>query len=816
MSSRIAAMNSLKHTFRFSRTLAAMMLAVGWIVSGVPAASAQDASCLLSPDAAPPLETLSDSDVEHIRLELDLDPSRPPAAGVAQLTLRTATDDADSVRLVVPGTVVNAVRSQDLDESLPFRLIGPDTLVVDLSAIRDSAIVSRESITLDIRFEAAYGIQFENGFAWTIDPILLGGAWFPWSGSTSDRFTSELLVTVPGDYVVAASGAPLALRETEDGRTTYLSSSVEPHTADDVLFAAGPYLSSRSGYRVETMHQESMESNPGAVAIRALEYFESELEFTYPFGVLTLAVIPDGGSPISGNGLILVPEPLTEELASAHPRRGTLEIVDAVADQWLGAVVSAETSAELWLEKGLSAYLAAVFAQSEIAEETFEIAMRQWAEAYFDEQERYRRALTSTKAHHPMQLNDAHARAKGAWAAHILRHEIGDNAFWEALAFMVSSNPFESVTTEDFAIALEEAAGQRPDEFLNTWVHAPGHPEPVASYSMERDTLFVTVEQQQVAEGVPEVFELSLGVEVGTLSDTRRYDALLDDLRETVVITETAAPRFVVVDPDARYLMKTNMEQSLSAWIAQLRSASTPAGRLAAAEAVARRPGHPDVLLGLRTAASQEGNPYVKAAILDVIGRVSESDAAERALLAAYEDTSAVVRIAALRALTAYPGSPRVEELSLRAANEDADQHVQAAAVEALGRINSSEALNVARAALITPSHGGVIQIAGLRALGFISGADAAALDAARVHSGPEQPLPVRLEAIHLLENLSNDARQAENVLITLLESGNWRVRQAAVEALVRIGHVEAVQSYLEREPISWLRLLGRSMLDCR
>jgi HEAT repeat protein len=208
----------------------------------------------------------------------------------------------------------------------------------------------------------------------------------------------------------------------------------------------------------------------------------------------------------------------------------------------------------------------------------------------------------------------------------------------------------------------------------------------------------------------------------------------------------------------------------------------------------------------------------VKASILDVISTLSASVAAERALLSAYEDTSAIVRRAALQALGTYTGSPSVEALALRAANSDSVHGVQAAAVETLARIGSNQALDVARAALITPSPAGIIQRAGLRALrqlSGVSGVRAIALEAGSTYSGPEQPLAVRLEAIHLLETLASNHRPAENALLSLLESSNWHIRLSAAEALLRLGNDDAVQSHLETEPISWLRFRVGGLLDC-
>lgn len=818
-------MNACFSALRFPTTLGSprrrtvvlmLALAVGWMCYDGPAALGQEATCAVPLYEFGAYETLSDADVEHVRLELALDPSRPPATGRAIVTLRTTAAAADSVRLLAPGLVVNEVISTDLGEALPFRFLGRDTLLVDLRTVRDSFLVARESITLDVGFDAVHGVQYGNGFVWTIDPAYLGGAWFPWSGDSADRFTSELHVTLPAENVVAAAGSALARRQTEDGRMTYLFASVEPHRADDLLFAAGPFVSVRSGFRIETLQAGPARSNPGGIARRALEYFESQLESAYPYGVLTLAVVPAAEAPISGGGIILVPDRLTGMPRNHLPRYTQLELVEAVARQWFGSVVSVESHDDRWLETGLTAYLAAVYAESEISREAFEVTMRRLAQTYFDVDASYFQASAATGPLRPRIPQAARVGAKGAWTAHGLRRRVGDDGFWEALAKVVSENRFASLTTDDLARAVEADAEERHVEFLDDWVHAPGHPELAASYSTERDTLFVTIEQRQLGDGIPEVYELTLVLEIGELSGSRPIEVHLDELRETFAIDRSADPRFVVIDSDMGYLAQADMEQSLAAWIAQLRAASTSTGRLAATKAIAQRRGHPDVLIGLRSAFGQESNPYVRAAILDVIRQLSATEAAERVLLSAYEDTSAVVRAAALHALSDYPKTPSIEDLALRAANEDPVEAVQAAAVETLGRIESNRALDVARAALITPSHEDVIRRAGLRVMGILGVASAIALDAASTYSGADQPAAVRLEAIQLLEKLARNGRRAENVLLGLLGSGDHRIRQAAAESLLRLGNDEAVRSFTDAERIPWTRRQVTALLQCR
>ncbi len=777
---------------------------------------AQSLPCIPSVLDAPSLDHLADADLQHVRLELNVDPDRPPATGRIILTLRTSTADADSVRLLTSGATIDNVRSRDIDEELFFRHLSSDTIIVDLRPLRDSLLVARELISLEIDLGSVAGVQFVEGFAWTVDPLLLGGAWYPWSGNFADRFTSELLVTVPGESRVSASGRRLAERSTEDDRTTFLFSTSEPHAASTLLFAAGPFVSTGEDARVEVFHPGSAETSPRSVAREALGAFEDALGYPYPYSRLTLVVVPGAMPAVAGHGLVLLSSDTVDLLDSNTPRQAAAEIAEGIASQWFDGVVSAEALEDVWLTTSLSSYMAALFVREAYGEEAFSAHMRRLADEYHTEALAYRRPLSWSGAVHPFDLFDAHIRSKSTWAVHSIRQYVQLDSFWKTLGLLLSSNQFGTVMTDDFGHAIKDVTGTPRNLFIDQWIHSAGHPELSASYSSERDTLFVTIEQRQSGTDVPEVFELDLRVEVGTLAGSEHFDVHLRELRQTFAYPLSFEPRYVTIDPEARYLMDASMEQSLSAWIAQLRNASTPHVRLAATKAVARRRGDPAVLIGLRSALTQETNPHVKAAIIDVIAELSDSDAAERAILSAYEDTSAVVRAAALAALAHFQESGQVERLALEAANSDPVNAVQAAAVELLGRIGSTEAVAVAQAALITPSDHSVIRRAGLRVLGMQDGASQnVALQAAATYSQSEYPAVVRLEAIELLERLAPTVRRAENILLGLLDTPDWQLRLAAAEALLRVGHKQAVQAHVGDEPITWASARLYQLLAC-
>ena len=251
----------------------------------------------------------------------------------------------------------------------------------------------------------------------------------------------------------------------------------------------------------------------------------------------------------------------------------------------------------------------------------------------------------------------------------------------------------------------------------NAWLYRP-----LFSFRYESDgqMLHVRIEEIQENERSPAVYPIVLTLEAGTLGTTERFEVTLNGRIEEFALPFPYRPRFVAVYPEAHRFMEYRTSQSAAGWVAQLRHASLPAARLAAAQALRSLPPDPALIIGLRTSFGEETNVRVRAAIVQATAHLASGGAADRALDAAYEDASPEVRNVVFASLNQTLSSPALIALALRAAQTDTDPSVQAEAVRALAKMRAPNALQVARSALITPSRNEIIRIAGLDALGML------------------------------------------------------------------------------------------------
>ena len=256
-------------------------------------------------------------------------------------------------------------------------------------------------------------------------------------------------------------------------------------------------------------------------------------------------------------------------------------------------------------------------------------------------------------------------------------------------------------------------------------------------YESHAEGLRVSFEEIPDSVRTPATYPIRLALEAGALGIAERFDVALHGPSKTFDLPFPYRPRFVAVRPEAAWSMHARIDQPASGWVAQVRHASFPEARLAAAEALRALPPDPALIIGLRTALSEESSSRVRATIAGAIARLASGGAAERALAAAYEDPSAEVRKAVLASLDQAGTGEALVALAMRAAQSDPAPSVQAEAVRALARMRAPEALHVARSALITPSPNEIIRIAGLDALGILHAYVHAPASAKEAENGP-------------------------------------------------------------------------------
>jgi hypothetical protein len=340
----------------------------------------------------------------------------------------------------------------------------------------------------------------------------------------------------------------------------------------------------------------------------------------------------------------------------------------------------------------------------------------------------------------------------------------------------------------DMLEASLTAWANRPyKRFFDQWVYGAGHPVLDVRYRYDAiaESLYVDVRQTQEGYLVHGAFDLDLTIEAFMLGGTQRFTYAMRDTQARAAFPLALAPRFLVVDPDHRYLMETTVDQSLTAWVAQLRFAPNEIDRLKAVEALRRSATDPALVVGLQPALQSDPPESVYAAIVSLLAALPASETVDRLLLQAFDEESPRIKTAVLEGWAERKDTGDLAVLALETAESAESYTLQAEAVTTLAHIEAPGAETIVRSALITPSHREQVRLAGLAAIPRVGIATREGVSMAIAHTGARHGMEVRLGAIDLLAyyaRLGN--KTAANALSDLAGDPIPLLRAAAQAAL--------------------------------
>jgi aminopeptidase N len=245
-------------------------------------------------------------------------------------------------------------------------------------------------------------------------------------------------------------------------------------------------------------------------AAPALAFFNQTIA-PYPYEKLALIVAETRFGGMENSSAIVFPNnllvPRGGEKMSAHfgiPTRIESVVAHEIAHQWFGDSVTESTWADLWLSEGFATYFAGLFIEKYEGDAAFHDYMRDAAERYFRHEKRSSLPIHDTTTEDLMALLNENNYEKGAWVLHMLRKQLGEEAFFKGLRSYYHDHASGNATSEDLRAALEKASGKKLPEFFARWVFGAGHPRYELQWgSMERraaTTVLVRLNQLQAGE----------------------------------------------------------------------------------------------------------------------------------------------------------------------------------------------------------------------------------------------------------------------------------------------------------------------------
>jgi aminopeptidase N len=530
-----------------------------------------------------------------------------------------------------------------------------------------------------------------------------------------------------------------------------------------------------------------------------LDYFSERFGVVYPYEQYAQVVVEQF---IEGGMENLSATTLTER--TLHDARAHLDytsdplVSHELAHQWWGDLVTCRDWAHIWLNEGFASYFEACWDEKKNGEDAYDFNMLEKAGGALNGGRTTplvrRRYLTSGETF------GGGTYPKGAWVLHMLRRELGEDAFWRGLRAYILEHHGQAVETEDFRRSMEKATARSLGDFFWQWTERAGHPVLDVTVAWDDKDSLLEVSCVQKQEGEPFSFTVDLAVAEAPPAGgaaPRLVPMRVAKKEERLLVPLAARPLWVAFDARQALLKEITLHEDRDQLLAMLTRAPRPILRAEAARALGRDHA-PSVVAALGKALLSEPFWAAEEEIARVLGGVPGEEARD-ALLEGLAVKDPRPRRAVVQALGSFRGDRKVAGalLALLAAGEPS-VHVEADAAVALAKTGDPRAYDVLAAMLEKDSSQETLRCAGLRGLGELP--DLRGLALARRRMARRNPREVRETAIEVAGRLAarkecDDAtrRAVAAEIATILEESHPRLREEAVGALRGLGAESAL-----------------------
>ncbi|HEY8503574.1 MAG TPA: M1 family aminopeptidase, partial [Gemmataceae bacterium] len=666
---------------------------------------------------------------------------------------------------------------------------------------------------------------------WSQGEAITNRYWFPCLDHPGEKQTTELVVTVADGFEVLSNGRLVDRRPNGDGTVTFHWKQDKPHVSYLVTLVVGKFAVVKEEWNGKPVlyyvppEREADVARTFGRTREMLDFFSRRFGIDYPwekYAQVTVEQFTAGGME-NTSATTLTQNSLHDERAALDSDADGL-IAHELAHQWWGDLVTCRDWAHLWLNEGFATF----------AEVIWDEYKRGPDEGAYTLLGKARRALSGGKERpivdrryaSPRMMFDARAYPKGAWVLHMLRCELGEDAFWKGVRAYGLEHRYQSVETSDFRRTLERVTGRSLERFFYDWTERPGHPVLHVECEYLPETKQVRVAVRQKQPGEPFHFTLPVVVRDGTSAGQARLELRMTE-KEQVVFSGPLAepPSMILIDPDQTVLAEFDVRKGRDLWEAQLLRGPTVAARVRAAEHFGKSKSPRDREL-LARALKGEKFWGVRAEIAGALGE-SGGDVCRDALAAGLAHDDPKTRRACAENLGKFPRDEKAAAaLKGLLKKGDPSYFVEAAALSAYAKLEQPDAVSVLLPWLAKPSHAEVLRVAALRGLG--DAGDLEALDTLVTWTRRGKPREARTAAMAALAELARtglpDDRQRRKVLdsLTACLTGKGempRVRRAAVSALRSLGQaaepgVEALEVLVRHDPDEFVRDLARRAID--
>jgi aminopeptidase N len=764
-------------------------------------------ACTARLHADEPFARSRDYDLQHSKIILKFDTEHKKVIGEVIHTISTLKDDTSKIWLDSSGLTIQSVT---VNKAAAKFETTEDKLIIPVSAAKAGT-----KLEVDIHYEGIptkglYFILPDKDYPKVPVQIWSQGEsqdihyFIPTYDYPNDRLTTETILTVPAAWQTIANGKLVGVSNAADGMKTWTWKESQPSSTYLITVVAGEFDEVKDSYGKLPLPYYAPKGRGDRLKVNygrtpaMVELFNKKYGYDYAWEKYAQVMVDEfvaGGMENSSATTNTSTSLIDPRLAPEYVTGQDDLISHELTHQWFGDLVTCKDWGNIWLNEGFATFGEKLWQEHQFPKDQAEYTHWNDIREWFAQTNLYKHPIVRFDFDDSSEF-DQNVYDKGGLVLQMLRHQLGEDAFYRSLKHYLEVNHGKNVVTADFVKAVEETTNVSLDQFFNQWVYGAGAPKFELSYKYDdaKHQIALTVKQTQKVEGRVGIFTVPVDVEVTTSAGAHLYPIKVSKATETFELPASSEPSMVLFDKGGTIIKTADFHKEKKEWLHQLKHAAEFSDRADAAVALrafkyeAAKAGdnsgakNEDVIDALADVMMHDSAWGIRALSADSLGQVGGPLAARKILAALDSAKEPWVRNRLVAALGEFKDDKEVVAKLESVAAHDDSFRARSAALQAIGKLKSPDALATLNGAIAADSPDDILRNAALRSLGSLG--DDKAVPVLREWIAVGKPMPSRSAAISSLAKLQKDNKDITLQLASFLSEPHFSVRVAALFAL--------------------------------
>lgn len=642
------------------------------------------------------------NDLVNTKLDVKFDYAKCYLYGKAWITLKPHFYATDSLTLDAKGMDIHKVAMMKDGKAEPLKF-QYDSLQLKINL--GKSYTRNDSYTIYIDYTSkpnefktkgsaaitdAKGLYFINPDSsvkgkpvqiWTQGETEASSVWFPTIDHPNQKTTEEITMTVPNKYVTLSNGALISKKINKDGTRTDTWKMDKPHSPYLFMMAVGDFKiyhdkwkNTPVDYYLEPAYAPYAKEIFGKTP-SMIDFYSKKLGIDFPWNKYAQIVVRDYVSGAMENTTAT----LHGDYVQQTPRemldgRGEAEftIAHELFHQWFGDYVTTESWSNISMNESFADFSETLWTEHAEGQDAGDEHNYEAMQSYLADPTAQTKDLIRFHYKDKEDVFDVVSYQKGGRILNMLRHYLGEDAFFKGLHLYLTQNALGNGEAQQLRLALEQVSGKDLNWFFNQWYYGAGNPNLTINYKWDEASKTETVYLEQTQK--EDTFQLPMKIDVYVNGKKERHNYWMNSKSDSVKFTLSSKPDLVNVDAEKILLMRKTDNHTMDEYAFQYKNAPLYVDRLEAINAAAK---------DLKEAKAQE------------------------IILSALKDTYFGLRIKAIKALKLDDsdlGKKALPEI-VKIAKTDDHTLARAAAIEALAGLKDQSYMSLFKDALKNPSY---------------------------------------------------------------------------------------------------------------